>query len=200
MVERRPHPRGVEEEKRPLISRGLSREFYSGQGIRGPDGYHLVEQIDQGQYGVVYKALKLATAEVFACKRMEMERIREKVAEQDLKNEIRNLKNTSHPNIVKLVDERKTPQYHYLFFEYCNGGNLAKLRESLETINEGIVRSIALQLLGGIRYLHSNNIVHRDIKAENIMLHFPELEEDLKINPRMTAALRKKRIIELLYR
>ena len=60
---------------------------------------------------------------------MEMRVIREKGAIDDLKNEIRNLKISDHPNIVKLIDERKTPEYHYLFFEYCNGGNLLKLKE-----------------------------------------------------------------------
>jgi serine/threonine protein kinase len=42
--------------------------------------------------------------------------------------------------------------------------------------------------------------VHRDIKGENIMLHFPEIEEDLKLNPTMSRQTRQKRMLELLYR
>lgn len=62
----------------------------------------------------------------------------------DLRNEIRNLKQIDHPNIVKLLEERKTPNHHYLFFEYCNGGTVYELRNITETLCEGVVRSIGL--------------------------------------------------------
>ena len=115
-----------------------------------------------------------------------MQTIREKGGLEDLKNEIRNLTLADHPNVVKLIEECKTSNHHYLFFEYCNGGSLSDLRTITETLSEGIVRSIGLQILKGIKYLHSINIVHRDIKAENIMLHFPDLEKDMNLNPCMS--------------
>lgn len=148
---------------------------------------------------MVYKALKPTTGQVFACKKMNMRVIREKGGLDDLKSEIKHLKIASdHPNVVKLVDERKHGDQYMLFFEYCNGGTLSELKNVAETLQEGVVRSIGLQLLKGIKYLHSLKIVHRDIKAENIMLHFPDLQEDLSFNPNMSLAQRKKRIMELL--
>lgn len=89
----------------------------------------LKEEIGHGQYGVVYKAEQLSTKKIYACKRMDMKVIKEKGAIEDVNNEIRNLNAINHPNVIKLTEEHKTPDYHYLFFEYCNGGNLAKLRE-----------------------------------------------------------------------
>jgi serine/threonine-protein kinase ULK/ATG1 len=63
---------------------------------------------------------------------------------EDLKNEIKNLKQSDHPNIVKLVEERKTKNSHYLFFEYCNGGTLSELRSLSDNLGESLVRSIGL--------------------------------------------------------
>jgi len=48
----------------------------------------------------------------------------------------------------------------------------------LGTLQEGIARSIIVQVLKGLSHLHENNIVHRDLKADNILLHFPTLESD----------------------
>ena len=46
--------------------------------------------------------------------------------------------------MIRLVEEKKTKNHHYLFFEYCNGGTLNDLRAITETLSEGIVRSIGL--------------------------------------------------------
>ncbi len=87
----------------------------------------------------------MQTQEIFACKKMNMRVIREKGGLEDLQNEIRHLKIAGgHPNVVKLVDERKTNDHYMLFFEYCNGGALSDLRLISETLNEAIVRSIGL--------------------------------------------------------
>jgi len=75
---------------------------------------------------------------------MNLHLIQDKGGLEDLKNEIKNLKQSNHPNIVRLVDERKTRNHYYLFFEYCNGGTLSELRSLTETLSEGIVRSIGL--------------------------------------------------------
>jgi serine/threonine protein kinase len=118
---------------------------------------------------------------------MNMRMIKEKGGLDDLKSEIKHLKMAcDHPNVVKIIDERMYGDRYMLFFEYCNGGTLSDLKRVSETLNEGVVRSIGLQLLSGIKYLHSLKIIHRDIKAENIMLHFPELQEDLNFNPIMS--------------
>ena len=103
-----------------------------------------------------------------------------------LQSEIKHLKMCEHPNIIKLRVEKLSDDHHYLFFDFCNGGTLSDLSSIAESLNEGIVRSIGLQILSGLKYLHSMNIVHRDLKNDNILIHFPDLEDNKHFNPAMT--------------
>jgi serine/threonine protein kinase len=92
----------------------------------------------------VYKAVQEDTYQVYACKKMNLLLIEEKGCMNDLKNEIKNLHKVNHPNIVKLVEEMKSINHHYLVFEYCNGGTLSDIKEYTEMLSEGVVRSIGL--------------------------------------------------------
>jgi 5'-AMP-activated protein kinase, catalytic alpha subunit len=106
--------------------------------------YHLIERIGEGQYGVVYKAVHKETFQVYACKKMNLKLMQDKGCIEDLQNEIINLNKVDHPNIVKLVQEFKTINHHYLFFDYCNGGTLSDVKDITETLSEGVVRSIGI--------------------------------------------------------
>ena len=75
---------------------------------------------------------------------MNLRLIEEKNCMNDLQNEIKNLHKVNHPNIVKLVEEIKSINHHYLFFEYCNGGTLSDIKEHTEILSEGVVRSIGI--------------------------------------------------------
>ena len=75
---------------------------------------------------------------------MSLEILKEKDALEDLKSEIKHLKMCDHPNIIKLRDERRTNNNHYLFFDFCNGGTLTDLKSIEDSLNEGVIRSISL--------------------------------------------------------
>ena len=117
-----------------------------------------------------------------------------------LQSEIKHLKMCEHPNIIKLRVEKLSDDHHYLFFDFCNGGTLADLKNITDVMNEGIVRSIAMKILSGLKYLHSLNIVHRDLKLDNILLNFPDLEDEQHFNPMMSRNQMKKKITELLFK
>ena len=119
---------------------------------------------------------------------------------EELQREITHLKMCDHPNIIKLKSEAKSNDSHYLFFDFCNGGTLADLKNITDVMNEGIVRSIAMKILSGLKYLHSLNIVHRDLKLDNILLNFPDLEDEQHFNPMMSRNQMKKKITELLFK
>ena len=94
------------------------------------------------------------------------------------------MKDINHENIVKLYDVKETSQYFYLVTEFCNGGALSDcLEEYKDTYNapfpEEIVQYFMRQIMSAVKYLHGKKILHRDIKLDNILVHY-DSEEDKK--------------------
>ena len=79
-----------------------------------------------------------------------------------------------HTNVLRFLDLLKTENNLYIFFEYWNGGDLKQfVRVNAGRINEKVVRVILKQIANGLNYLNEQNVVHRDLKLDNILLHFP---------------------------
>ena len=74
--------------------------------------------------------------------------------------------------------------------EYCNGGNLQELMEAKEYKVPGkIIHKIMCQLIDGLNAMMKHNIIHRDLKLENIMIHFPGYTNELLL---LDKTLKKK--------
>mmetsp|Transcript_75637 Transcript_75637/g.175370 ORF Transcript_75637/g.175370 Transcript_75637/m.175370 type:complete len:479 (-) Transcript_75637:253-1689(-) len=81
------------------------------------------------------------------------------------------LKSVRHPHIVELIDIFEKERWLFLVMECISGGELfAALADPKVAVSEGSVATIGRQLLQALRHLHEQNIVHRDVKAENILL------------------------------
>ena len=91
-----------------------------------------------------------------------------------LKNEIVSLKKVSYEseNILSLYDVKRTPNNIYIITEFCDSGSLYDyLLENDGRLSEAESIKILKQILNGFKVLVNNNIVHRDIKPQNILLH-----------------------------
>ena len=91
-----------------------------------------------------------------------------------------------HPNIVGLYEVEKTPTHYYLILEYCGGGDLQKLIRSRQSgrLSEKLTRRLFRDLTAGLRCLYELQLIHRDIKPQNLLLTgtlpLDELEDEGK--------------------
>ena len=94
---------------------------------------------------------------------MNNDKIKQFLAETSL------LKKLSHPSIIKVYDLYSFENNYYVVMEYCKGGTMTEYFKKLEIKSERVIATIMKQLLSAINYLHSMNIVHRDIKIDNMV-------------------------------
>ncbi|XP_078484914.1 cyclin-dependent kinase 2-like [Ciona intestinalis] len=133
------------------------------------DGFHKIEKIGEGTYGVVYKALDKVTGRTVALKKIRLDTETEGVPSTAIR-EISLLKELDHNNIVRLMDVIHSEKKLYLVFEYLN----QDLKKYMDSQPNGLPMSLAksylYQLLQGIAYCHSHRVLHRDLKPQNLLL------------------------------
>ena len=88
--------------------------------------------------------------------------------EEEIRNEIEVLKNIDHPNIMKIFEFFEDEKNIYLINEFCGGGDVANINDKYGLFPEFFLKYIMFQVFLAITFLHSNKVVHGDIKRENI--------------------------------
>ena len=150
-------------------------------------GFRFDKEIGKGAFSKVYLATKKDTGERYAIKRIDKSFVNDKRYKKYLNNEIFILNNIKHENVIKYEGMKSTMNYLYLMFEYCNGGDLQScLNKYMDKYNkpfpEEIVQYIMKQIISGFVYLHGRQILHRDIKLENILVKFKSEEDKNNLN------------------
>ena len=130
--------------------------------------YKLGDTIGNGNYAVVKQAVSIRTGSKVAVKIIKMRKIKSNF--ETVMQEIKILKEVSHPNIVKIFEIFKDKKKLYIVMEYVTGQELYDFIVSRNRLTEFESAVISEQLLKIIKYLNSLNIVHRDLKPENIMI------------------------------
>jgi calcium-dependent protein kinase len=130
------------------------------------DFYEVVSFLGRGGFSSVYKAKHKNSGTIRAIK----EFTKKDKKSSKLPNEIGIQRSISHPNITKAYEWFEDKNYFYLVTEYLSGGDLLEAVGKLKSFGEVEVAIIMKQLLSSLSYLHSKNIIHRDIKPNNIML------------------------------
>jgi 5'-AMP-activated protein kinase, catalytic alpha subunit len=131
--------------------------------------YTLGKQLGSGSFGVV----KLAVDEdenAFAIKIISLKLIKEKKLAKQVKREIALMKLLKHKHIVQLIEVLKSETDLYLVLELVQKGELFDLIDVKKKLDEAEARLYFGQIIDAVSYCHSQNIAHRDIKAENVLL------------------------------
>ncbi|KAI8381091.1 kinase-like domain-containing protein [Radiomyces spectabilis] len=145
--------------------------------------YIIGAKIGQGSFATVYKAQHKTTKQTVAVKSVLRSKLTRKLLE-NLESEISILRAIRHPHIVGLIECQKTNTHIYLVMEYCSMGDLSQYIKRTRTskssrgpgggMPERVVRHFLKQLASALEFLRSKNLVHRDIKPQNLLLIPPE--------------------------
>jgi len=133
--------------------------------------FEKINRIGEGTYGIVYRARDTKTGQIVALKKLRMEKEKDGIPVSGLR-EISILLNCDHENIVRVreIAVGRSFESIFLVMAYCEQ-DLASLLDNMQNpFSESQVKCIMKQVFQGLAYLHSNFIVHRDLKVSNLLL------------------------------
>ena len=168
-------PLGILHVKQGVLMGSIRKEKEPPQAVPDIPGYRLMRVLGQGGMSTVYLGQQLSLGRDVAIKVMRQDASADEVGRRRFDNEARTVARLDHPNIVRIHDFGRTKQgqpYHVM--PVFPRGHLGKRNL---THDETRVRQILEALLSALAYAHSRGVIHRDVKAENVL--FDEAERPM---------------------
>lgn len=174
-------------------SSSSSGQSFDLNSLSDPSGvFELIETVGSGTYGDVYKAKDIQSGRVAAVKIIKLEPGDNFSV---IQQEILMMKNCQHPNIVAFYGSYLRRDKLWICMEFCGGGSLQDIYHVTGPLSEPQISLVCRETLKGLSYLHSLNMMHRDIKGANILL---TTNGDIKladfgVSAQITATMRKRK-------
>ena len=141
--------------------------------------YEVLDKLGEGTFGKVYKVRNKATKKIRALKEIGIFNL-SNIRKKNIMKEIEILKKLNHIYIIKLYEYYITEDYIYLINELSTEGDLQSKKNKIRIFPEFVVKMIMLQIFKALMYLNEKNIIHGDLKLENILLVSDNDNENIK--------------------
>ncbi|KAH8740859.1 Ser/Thr protein kinase [Cryptosporidium ryanae] len=139
--------------------------------------FHTIKLIGEGSFAKVYRGKNIITGEDIVLKAVD----KKKVKESNVYTEIEVLRRVHHPHIVKFIASFEEEDHVCLVLEFLGGGELFEWIAQKGAYTEEQAKIAMKKVLLALQWLHINNVVHRDLKTENLILEHRNCPESLKI-------------------
>ena len=130
--------------------------------------YEVLGIVGEGAYGIVYKCKNKENNKFVAVKKFK--ETEDKLVQKTMKRELSMLQLVHHENVVEFQEAFVSKGNFFLLFEYVEKNLLELLEESPKGLSTKLIRSLIYQMCKAVSYLHKNNMIHRDVKPENLLI------------------------------
>ena len=135
------------------------------------DFYYKLNLIGKGAFGKVYLGIQKLTNRLVAIKCLEKKLIQKSINKLKIQKEIEIMQEVGdNKYIIGLLEVFEDQQFVYLILEYASNGDLLKKISNGYVLKEKEIKDIFVDIVIGLEYIHSKNIIHRDIKLDNILI------------------------------
>lgn len=168
-------------------------EYNPSPNIVGPDDFELLKVVGRGNFGKVMQVRKKDSGRIYAMKVLQKSEIIAADAVRHTLAESSVLRRINHPFIVNLKYAFQTEDELFMILDYLNGGELFFHLSNVDRFDEDRARFYAAEIVLALGFLHSQKVVYRDLKPENLLLDmaghccltdFGLVKEDLKYDDR----------------
>lgn len=161
-----------------MSSEHINTDFLKDNNLHIIKDYELEFELGSGKFGKVFLAHKIDNMQQkVAIKIILKNSVLKYNTNKYIQTEIKILQQVKHPNIIKFIEYINLPSAHIYIMEYAPCGDLFKNIFELKSFDKNKAKKYFLQIIAAVSYLHSINIIHRDIKLENILL----IDDNIKI-------------------
>lgn len=132
--------------------------------------YEIVEKLGGGGMALVYKGVDLLLSRAVTVKILREQLASDVDVVRRFQKEAQAVAKLSHPNIVSIYDVGQEKDIYYLVMEYIEGKNLKEIILEKGRLEVGEAINYAMQICDALQHAHDNNVIHRDIKPQNILI------------------------------